>query len=125
MTEIKIVCSSCEQEIIPGTLYCWRHRSEAPKIGSYRVDEGQLLWASVGCKGTAERALSLLVDGEQVQLRDVQQVTETRPPKLVVDFVSLGVPPGTPNRTGDIPLPRLFERLVAGAESVDVDVQAG
>ncbi len=120
-SETKALCPACDREVLPGTIHCFRHAG-GPKVGVYRVDQGQLLWATTGCKGSTERALAVLVDGEQVALRDVALVVSTRPAKLDIDYF---VSSGDEVRTAEIPLPRVFDRLVEGAEVVDASRHTG
>lgn len=76
-------CPKCSQTVNPGTLYCWRrHDSTPPKVGEFVVDHEQLLWRSTDeCSGRDERALAVVIDGDQMRVDEVREV-KARPARL-------------------------------------------
>lgn len=114
-----ITCNACSGEVVPGILYCWRHPASPPKLGEIVEDHGQLLWrTTAACSGKQERALAVLLDGIEVQVRTADEVHHARPAR-----VSLEV--GNPANTGTaatpvyVPLASLLDALLAGDEQVE------
>jgi hypothetical protein len=111
----KALCPACNRNIVPGTIYCWRHTGDAPKVGAFGCDEGHLVWSSAGTRGRAERCIAVLVDGRQVVVRDVE-VSVGSPVKLALQYVEVGQ---TAEARADIVLDELVEKLIDGWESVN------
>lgn len=112
-----ITCSACNGEVIPGMLYCWRHPSNPPKIGQLLEDHGQLLWqATAACSGKLERAIAVLLDGIQVEVRVADE--RVRPAQVNLE---IGNPADTAPGTTSVflPLTCVLDALLAGDEQVE------
>lgn len=114
-----ITCNLCSGEIAAGILFCWRHPTSPPKVGELIEDHGQLVWrTTAGCSGRQERALAVLLDGLQVQVRMADEAPQVRPARVNLEV-------GNPSNTGTaatqvfVPLAALLEALLAGDEQVD------
>jgi hypothetical protein len=111
------VCPTCNCDVLPGTLFCWQHVADPPRLAEYRQDEGQLLWATARCKVSAERAVAVIVDGRQVIVRDVAELLGQRPASLLIEYTEPGVDADQIFRA-DVSLATLLEGFVAGLEFV-------
>ncbi|MBM4320719.1 MAG: hypothetical protein FJ125_12370 [Deltaproteobacteria bacterium] len=123
--EEKPLCPACGKEVIAGTLYCWRHAaSQTFRVGEFVAEAGQLLWVARGCSVAAEHPLALLVDEQQVVVRDVEELCLGKPARLVVSYT----PPGTREDAEPaqvvVPLPELLGRILEGWERIDATAPA-
>ena len=113
-----ILCSKCSGEVTAGTLFCWRHAASPPKVGEFATDHGQLLWrATQECEGRQERLLAIFVDGTQVAVRGVEEVTTARPARLLLDVSD----PASSGATtaAFVDLSAILEAIVAGQERIE------
>lgn len=114
-----ITCTACSGEVLPGLLYCWRHPSDPPKVGEVVEDHGQLLWRSTArCAGRQERALAVLLDGVQVQVRAADEALHARPGRI---HLEVGSPANTAATAtaAYVPLATLLDALLTGDEQVE------
>lgn len=114
-----VTCSVCSGEIAAGILFCWRHPTSPPKVGEFLEDNGQLVWRTTpSCSGRQERALAVLLDGLQVQVRLADEAPQARPARVNLEV-------GNPSNTGAaatpvfVPLTALLDALLAGDEQVE------
>lgn len=114
-----VTCSVCSGEIATGILFCWRHATSPPRVGEFVEDSGQLVWrTTANCSGRQERALAVLLDGLQVQVRLVDEAPQVRPARVNLEV-------GNPSNTGAaatpvfVPLTALLDALLAGDEQVE------
>lgn len=110
----KALCPECTEEIIPGTLYCWRHGTGS-KVGDFLCDEGHLVWATRDARGKAERCVAVLVENRQVLVHDVEVDDKSAPVKLSLHYVDIG---SSNEANADIVLSELVNRMIDGWESV-------
>jgi hypothetical protein len=118
-----ITCNACSGEVLPGLLYCWRHPTDPPKVGEILEDHGQILWKSTArCSGKQERAIAVLLDGVQVQVRTADEAVHARPGRLNLEV-------GNPANTAAaatavyVPLAALLDALSSGTEHVEATRQ--
>ena len=116
----KCICPQCDEEVVCGTQFCWRHPSNPPRVGEYTAQDGQLLWASDdACRGRASHCLAVLVNAQQVCLRRVDADVSRPPARLLVEYVEWPVLPQATSRTALVPMDALYQRIADGWESVD------
>ncbi len=107
-------------DVVVGTLFSWRHAADAPRIGEFRADHGQLLWVA---KQGAERGFAVLIDGRQAHVRAVEEALAGRPARLLVEL-TLSARSAEVIRA-EIALPSLLERAITGDESVEAQRAVG
>ena len=120
MPEPKVVtCVACAGEVVPGTLFCWRHAGSPPKIGEIGVDHEQLRWSTtLLASGPIERLLAVFLDGIQVAVRRVDESTNDRPARVLLD---LGDPQSSASAavTASVSLTALLDAILRGDETVE------
>ncbi len=116
-----ITCTACKGEIVPGTLFCWRHASARPPVGEVVSDHGQLLWrATSECASRRERAVAVLLDSAQVHVRRAESA-----PRLGLIELEVGPPGNTGAGTlVSVRLTDLLDALLAGDEQVEASRSA-
>jgi len=96
-------------------LYCWRHSSSPPQVGELVESHGQLLWRSTGdCSARQERAIAVLLDGMQLQVREA--IAIPRKVELKLDDPSN---PAAPSIVAHVALTAVFDALVNGDEQIE------
>ena len=118
MSERRIItCTACHGEVLAGQLYCWRHPNNPPKVGQLVEDHGQLVWrATAACSGKLERAIAVLLDGLQVEVRAADELARSARIDLEV-----GPPANTAAGTTRVflRLTGVLDALLAGDEQVE------
>lgn len=120
MPEPKVVmCAKCSGELIPGTLFCWRHAGSPPKVGEIGLDHEQLRWSTTSeATGPIERLLAVFLDGSQVAVRHVDEAVSARPSRVLLDLAD----PGNPSAAATsayVNLAALLEAILQGDEKVE------
>ncbi|MCC6649128.1 MAG: hypothetical protein IT374_26610 [Polyangiaceae bacterium] len=101
-------------DVVVGTLFSWRQSADAPRVGEFRAEHGQLLWVA---KQGAERGFAVLLDGRQVHVREVEELLDGRPARLRVGL-SLS-PRAVEVIRAELALPTLLECAIGGTETVE------
>ena len=114
-----ITCNECSGEVRPGMLFCWRHRTSAPKVGELLEDHGQLIWRSTSkCSSKLERAVAVLLDGIQVQVRSADEVRHTRPARVSLEIANPSSA-GAATTSVHVTLVALMDAFLSDEEQVD------
>jgi hypothetical protein len=117
-----ITCNACSGEVLPGILYCWRHPTSPPRVGSFVDDHGQLLWqATAACSAKLERAVAVLLDGVEVDVRRADEGGRPGQLHLEVGHPANSGPAVTPVF---VSLTSLLDALLAGDEQVEASRSA-
>ncbi len=117
--EARALCA-CGTEICPGALFCWQHSANAPRVGEFRADAGQLLWRTTSrAKGMIERAVAVLVDGRQIEVHEVIELLSHRPARVSVKYIERPVVRDAQPAYAEVELAALIGQFADGIELID------
>ena len=115
-----VSCALCNSKIQPGSVFCWAHPApDAPKIGGYSDDNGQLLWKSdpERVNGVSEYAAAITIDGKQIEIENV--VVSISPGSASMDFEIKSGGRGTnATKRGSVLLAKVVSAFFAGEEMI-------